>query len=207
MPQVSRHTGLASDRRSSSVTHNSVAVVKPIGIILLTARPTHERVVSSLAAPSSPVEHDLRTLRDDFVGLCLGDALDLAEEFLGRVGDSLEGGVARLGELLAVLERDTVGLRASLQPISACRERSGALLDVDQQTREADDARPGPRRAGAGRDPQRRLQTLAVPANLATWFLVRMRERERRRQTSERGERRVASAQTRRLTSELTSTS
>ena len=54
----------------------------------------------------------MRTLRDDLVGLGLGDALDLAEELLGRVGDRLECGVPRLGELLAVLERDAMGLCA-----------------------------------------------------------------------------------------------
>lgn len=53
------------------------------------------------------------TLGDDLVGLGLGDALDLAEELLGRVGDGLERRVPGLGELLAVLLGDAKALYPS----------------------------------------------------------------------------------------------
>jgi hypothetical protein len=102
------------------VTHNSVAVVKPIGIILLTARPTHERVVSS--GISEAKADKIITQGAQIMLYRTGRGSERADHSF------LEGGVARLGELLAVLERDTVGLRASLQPISACRERSGEAV-------------------------------------------------------------------------------
>lgn len=91
-------------------THNSVAVVKPIGISL--AAVWQARIECKSAPGRCLPQRAARPMRltvgEDLVRLGLRDALDGEEDLLGRERDGLDRVVTRLGELLAVLGRESV---------------------------------------------------------------------------------------------------
>jgi hypothetical protein len=97
-----RNISTGSERVQGEGTHNSVAVVKPIGIIFETVFDEKSGTVNLVPSRSNEEKVE-RTLCDDLVCLGLRDSLDLAEKLLGSVRHRLDSRITRFVELVAVL--------------------------------------------------------------------------------------------------------